>query len=120
MSLDRFRFPQVCSLPPAWGYEHCGLERFLLSFPWSSQSDGRPLSRLIKQETDQALFNLAKRQEDRMAFAFAFFKLLKGLRVSCHGLFPSSGSIQPRFGCSSSELLLYDCLVGMRGACRNG
>ncbi len=77
----------MCSLPPAWGYEHCGLERFLLSFPWMSQSDGRPPSRLIKQEADQELLNWAKRREDRMAFAFAFFKLLKGLRVGCHSFF---------------------------------
>lgn len=52
-----------------------------------SQSDGRPPSRLIKQEADQELLNWAKRREDRMAFAFAFFKLLKGLRVGCHSFF---------------------------------
>ena len=83
MIFDRVCVRQVCSLPPAWGYEHCGLERFLLSFPWMSKSDGRSSSRLIKQEADQALLSWAKRREDRMAFAFAFLKLLRGLRVSC-------------------------------------
>ena len=78
---------QVCSLPPAWGYEHCGLERFLLSFPQLSQKDGAAPSRLLKQDDDQALLDTAKRREDRMAFPLAFCKLLKGVGVSCNELY---------------------------------
>ena len=36
---------------------------------------------MIKQEVDQVLLNGAKQREDRMAFVFAFCKLLGGLRV---------------------------------------
>ena len=56
---------QVCSLPPAWGYEHQGLERFILSFPAGPGRHGsgpRFGSRLIRQEADKALWRRARRR----------------------------------------------------------
>lgn len=91
---------QVCSLPPAWGYEHCGLERFLLSFPQLSQREGTVSSRLLKQEDDQALLDSAKQREDRMAFPHAFRKLLKGIGVSFYEL---------QVSCTASHLTCFSC-----------
>ena len=80
---DTSGIEQVCSLPPAWGYEHCGVERFLLSLPRASHEGGRRSTRLVKQEADPALLVKLKQREDRMAFLYSFWKLLQGLGVSC-------------------------------------
>ena len=80
---------QVCSLPPAWGYEHHGLERFILSFPAKpgrQSSSPRFRSRLIKQEADEAQWRQAKRRDDRWAFAFGLIKLARAARVWQHRL----------------------------------
>ena len=98
-------FWQVCSLPPAWGYAHCGLERFLQSFPWVSWTGDRASSRLIKQEDDQVLLNWAKQREDRMAFVFAFCKLLRGLRVGSTPFFHRQEPLGS--GVSANMLMLW-------------
>ena len=75
---------QVCSLPPAWGYEHQGLERFILSFPARPGQQGSGLrcgSRLVRQEADEALWRRARRSEDHWAFAFGLIKLARAVRV---------------------------------------
>ena len=80
---------QVCSLPPAWGYEHQGLERFILSFPAEPGRHGSSLrsgSRLVRQEADEALWRRARRREDRWAFAFGLIKLARAIRVRQHCL----------------------------------
>ena len=73
---------QVCSLPPAWGYEHQGLERFILTFPARPKDGSGPGSRLIKHEIVGPRLKRAKQREDRWAFPFGFFKLVRGLQVS--------------------------------------
>ncbi|CAK0782345.1 hypothetical protein CVIRNUC_005640 [Coccomyxa viridis] len=73
----------VCSLPPAWGYEHQGLERFILSFPARPGQQGSGLrcgSRLVRQEADEALWRRARRREDHWAFAFGLIKLARAVR----------------------------------------
>ena len=80
---------QVCSLPPAWGYEHQGLERFILSFPAEPgrHSSGLRLgSRLIRQEADESLWRQARCREDRWAFAFGLIKLARAVQVRQHCL----------------------------------
>ena len=74
---------QVCNLPPAWGYVHQGLGRFILSSPASCREVSKLGSRLIKLEDDSALLRKAKQREDRMASLIAFQKLGKGIGVSC-------------------------------------
>ena len=80
---------QVCSLPPAWGYQHQGLERFILSFPAMPGRHGSGLrcaSRLVRQEADGALWRQARRREDHWAFAFGLIKLARAIRVGQYHL----------------------------------
>ena len=74
--------PQVCNLPPAWGYEHQGLERFILSFPAASKTGAsNGASRVVKEEADGALLRRAKRWEDNWAFPLAVCKIVHGIGV---------------------------------------
>jgi hypothetical protein len=73
---------QVCSLPPAWGYEHQGLERFILSFPEAPMTGAsNAASRVLKEEADGAMLRRAKRWEDNWAFPLAVRKIVNGIGV---------------------------------------
>jgi hypothetical protein len=75
--------PQVCKLPPAWGYQHAGLERYITSFPvvnWAGSC-----TRILHEEADGERIALWKSREDARAYLYGILKLGAGIRVRlCH------------------------------------
>ena len=65
--------PQVCKLPPAWGFAHAGRARFLASFP-VRDSRGR-LTRLLREEDDVKMLARRDAREDAWAYAYSAAKL---------------------------------------------
>lgn len=73
----------MCKLPPAWGYQHAGLERYITSFPVTNEAGSR--TRVLREETDGECIALWKAREDARAYLYGILKLGAGIRVGlCH------------------------------------
>ncbi|BDA45290.1 probable lipase at C-terminar half [Coccomyxa sp. Obi] len=67
----------VCLLPPAWGYQHHGLERYITSFPVTMPGDRQ--TRILREETDGENLALLKASEDAWAHVNSAAKFGAGL-----------------------------------------
>ncbi len=70
----------MCKLPPAWGYQHHGLERYITSIPVVTDSGRR--TRILREEADPRTVRVWKAREDFWAYALSLAKIGTGLRVS--------------------------------------
>ena len=80
MSLLHVNVVQVCMLPPAWGYEPHGLERYITSFPVATVSG--QCTRILRAEADPRTVRVCKAREDTWAHVISLAKIGAGLRVS--------------------------------------
>lgn len=67
-------------LPPAWGYEPHGLERYITSFPIAT--DLGQCTRILRLEADPRTVRVCKAREDTWAHVTSLAKIGAGLRVS--------------------------------------
>ncbi|CAL8471112.1 g10654 [Coccomyxa elongata] len=67
----------VCLLPPAWGYQHHGLERYITSFPVTTP--GNQQARILREEVDGESLAKHKASEDAWAHVNGAAKLAAGL-----------------------------------------
>ena len=70
---------QVCMLPPAWGFQHHGLERYITSFPVTTSGDRQV--RILREETEGKDLAVHKASEDAWAHGNSAAKLGAGLMV---------------------------------------
>ena len=67
-------------LPPAWGYEPHGRERYITSFPVAS--DSGQCTRILRTEADPRTVRVCKAREDTWAHVISLAKIGASLRVS--------------------------------------
>ncbi len=65
---------QVCLLPPAWGYQHHGLERYITSFPVTIPDNQQAC--ILREEADGESLAKHKASEDALAHVNSAAKLL--------------------------------------------
>ena len=87
---------QVCMLPPAWGFQHHGLERYITSFPIIFLGDRQV--RTLREETEHKTLAMHKASEDAWAHIYSAAKLGADLMVSHRLALPARSHFHHQLG----------------------